>query len=62
MKPQIKENKEKKARTFENVSRLHRGGQKVLNDFESKIFPTRKQAEDKGHPLDLFIYLFALYL
>ena len=54
--------KKKRARTFENVSKLHRGGQKVLNGFESKIFPIIKQTEDKGHPLELFIYLFPLYL
>ena len=38
----------RKALTFENSLRLHRGRQKVLNGFESKIFPTKKQTKGKG--------------
>ena len=47
-KPQIKE---KKVLTFESALRLLIGRQKVLNGFESKIFPIRKQTQEKGHPL-----------
>ena len=50
MKPQIKE---KKVLTFESALRLLIGRQKVLNGFESKIFPIRKQTQGKGHPLQL---------
>ena len=50
-KPQIKEKKEKKVLTFESALRLLIGRQKVLNGFESKIFPVRKQTQGKGHPL-----------
>ena len=37
--------KEKKALTFKNINILFEGRQKVLNDFESKIFPRRKQTQ-----------------
>ena len=43
----------KKPLTFENANRLLKGRQKVLNGFKIKIFPTRKQTQGKGHPLDL---------
>ena len=41
-KLKILEKKEQKALTFNNVTRLLEGRQKVLNGFESKIFPIKR--------------------
>ena len=34
--------------TLKNAKRLLKGRQNVLNDFESKIFPTGKHTQGKG--------------
>ena len=44
----VLEKKEQKVLTFNNTIRLFEGKQKVLNSFESKIFPIEKQAQGKG--------------
>ena len=49
-KPQIKEKKEKKALTIKNATILLNGRQRVLNAFESGIFPKGKQIQGRGRP------------
>ena len=41
-KLKIPEKKEQKSQNLNNAIRLPKRTQKVLNDFESKIFPTKK--------------------
>ena len=43
----VLEKKEQKVLTFNNTIRLFEGKQKVLNGFESKIFPVEKLAQGK---------------
>ena len=43
----VLEKKEQKVLTFNNAIRLFEGKQKVLNGFESKIFPVEKLAQGK---------------
>ena len=45
--------KERKALTFKNADKLPEERQKVLNGFESRIFPIGKQAQEKGRPIEL---------
>ena len=47
-KPEIPEKKERKTQTLNKAIRLLQGRQKVLNSFESKIFPTEKLTQGKG--------------
>ena len=51
--PQKHPKKEKKAPTFQNAKRLLKGRQKVLNGFESKIFPIGKRTQGKERSLEL---------
>ena len=39
--------------TFENAYRFLKRRHKFLNDFESGIFPIKKQTQGKGHPSGL---------
>ena len=50
-KPKNPNKKEKIEPTSENAKRLLKERQKVLNGFESKIFPIVKQAQGKEHSL-----------
>ena len=47
----------KRIKTLENVNILFKGRQKVLNGFESNIFPMAKQTHRKGSPSNVASWL-----